>query len=355
MSKVIKINELQANRVFLLNETNGVNNEMFEVADKIAKDIAFNALNDLFDNEDIFDDWVNDYDETYRGSVEHNGSNYSYEIFYDSSSNGTLNGETDGDCIGINYKVLENIFIDNGKKLSDVYFDEEGDNDFNVYEYCENARDSYIGFEYDVYNKVYTIALHELTHTLDKESDPMDRLWIRNTNRFTEEDVRGILYLFSTSEMNARISSAASILINKLRLETSGSEKDEITKSKNEYFYFKLMEDVLNDNELRIDEMQSYINLLSRDEVSEEYLLSFINGSKPLSGVYSIVYQVAINEDKLYKRSNPRQVLKLYASNIDWFKDKVVNFYENLLERYKKRIYKVCWHVFNTYSWNFEE
>lgn len=35
MSKVIKINELQANRAFLLNETNGVNNEMFEVAGEL--------------------------------------------------------------------------------------------------------------------------------------------------------------------------------------------------------------------------------------------------------------------------------------------------------------------------------
>jgi len=356
MKRVI-INEKQANSVFNLKESAGANDTMLIVADNIARQIAFNDIWEILSDTSLIESWYEEYDNVYRNSVEYDGTEYNYEIFYEpSSENGTFDGRADNDVISINYYNLETHFLEDEKRIRDYKksWDNEDDEDteeFDVYEYCKNAK-AWFDY-YEAYRVAYPIILHELTHTLDKKSDPMDRIWIKNVNRFNEDDVRNIIYLFSTSEMNARVASSASLFLYYYRMETSGRDlKTYVNENKlNELFYKVLMPKVLSNNELRMREMELYVGIISQEwsTCSKEYLQSCM--LKPTSSVNSLAFHLALNEDKLYKRSNPRQVLKIYASNPQGFEEKVKSFYENLLNKYKSRIYKTCWNVFTKHSW----
>lgn len=362
--KRIIITESQANGIINLNESAGANDTMLIVADKIARQIAFNDIWEILSNSSLIECWYEEDDRVYRNSLEYEGIEYPYEIFYEPTrGNGTLNGETDGDVISINYYNLETYFLEDSRKIREYpsYWDEEDDEDdsyvprFDAYEYCQEAKEGFD--EYQVYRVAYPIILHELTHTLNKESDPMSRLWIKSVSRYNEDDVRSIIYLFSKSEMDARVASSAALFLYYYRMETSGHDVDVYTNENklNELFYKVLMPQVLSDNELKIRDMELYVSIITNEwgSCSKEYLQSCM--IKPISNVMSLAFHLALNEDKLYKRSNPRQVLKIYASNPQRFEEKVKNFYQNLLDKYKSRIYKACWNVFMKHSYEHKD
>ena len=79
--KRIIINESQANSVFGLNESAGANDTMLIVADKIARQIAFNDIWEILSDSRLIESWYEEYDRVYRNSVEHEGTEYPYEIF----------------------------------------------------------------------------------------------------------------------------------------------------------------------------------------------------------------------------------------------------------------------------------
>ena len=184
----------------------------------------------------------------------------------------------------------------------------------------------------------------------------MDRLWIKPVNRFNEEDVRDYMYTFSTSEMNSRVASAPSILLSTLKLEYSESDIEQVRESGAENYFFTedLMPKVMKNVEIDYSHMKTLVGILesysTHFPVSKEYLEDCL-AAKHTKFVNSLFFHLATNEDKLYKRSNPRQVLKLYASDPRKFEQKVAGFYRNLFEQYKKRIYKACWYVFTNYAW----
>ena len=54
--------------------------------------------------------------------------------------------------------------------------------------------------------RIVPVILHELTHGLDKDSDPMNAVWLKyGFNKIHEDDVRAFKYLFSSSEINSRV------------------------------------------------------------------------------------------------------------------------------------------------------
>ena len=358
------VNRILKNNVINLSESAGVNNTMFIVSDKIARQIAFKDVYEIFSDTRLIECWHDDYGNTYDNKIEYDGEIYSYELFYEPSRNGGVyHGETDGDSISINFYLIEKIVAEYNemKRICDGnnYYDEEDEDDFDAYEYSKQALEGCVGIEYDIYKEIQPIVLHELTHTLNKSDDVMGRNWIKNVNSYNESDVRDFMYLFSTSEMNSRIASASALLINFIKLEISRKDIDYIKNSGSEidYFKYELMPKILKHNEIKYEYMQTMVNLLASNAkdfpCSQEYLRGCM--LKPVSSVYSLPFQLAINEDKLYKRSNPRQVLRLYASNPQSFEEKVVLFYKNLLEQYKSRLYKVCWHTYTNYSWNVDD
>ena len=364
MKKIIKISESQMNSVFNLVESAGVNDTMFAVADKIARQVSFNDIFEILSDIRLIENWHEEYDETYNNSVEYDNEIYRYYIYYEPmSENGVRKGGDDGNCVEVNFYEIEGVIaeyneMDRILSYSSMFSFNEDDDEFDAQEYSKTALEGCPGVEYDIYKKIYPIILHELTHTLNKNSSPIERLFIKPTNRYTEEDVRDFMYTFSFDEMNARVSSAAAILNSIIKLEYSKKDlQDAIEYGAENYFFREIMSKVMNNNEIKYHHMDTLVKMLESNSLhfptSREYLQSCMN--KPTTAVYSLAYQLAINEDGLYKRKNPRKVLRMYASNPEKFEQKVTDFYRNLLEQYKRRIYKVCWHAFTNYSWDVGE
>jgi len=361
MGKVVRLNESQVDRLFIIQESSGVNDVMFKVADLIARQISFKDIFEILSDIRLIENWHEGYDRTYNNEVDYEGKTYRYEIFYEaaSTSGGMRRGETDGETVSVNFYIIEDVIAEYNemKRIADgrYSYDEDDEDEFNAYEYSREALYGCPGIEYDIYKIVYPVVLHELTHTLGN-SDPMDRLWIKSVNSFNEEDVRDFMYTFSTSEMNSRVASAPSILLSTLKLEYSESDIEQVKASGAENYFFTedLMPKVMNNVEIGYSHMKTLVDWLNSVNVhfptSKEYLEDCL-ARKNTKFVNSVHFHLATNEDKLYKRSNPRQVLKLYAADPQKFEQKVTQFYQNLLEQYRRRIYKACWYVFTNYAW----
>ena len=360
MGKVVRLNESQVDRLFIIQESSGVNDVMFKVADLIARQISFRDIFEILSNVRLLDNWHEEYDETYKNEVEYDGKTYPYEVFYEAGSlNGIRRGETDGETVSVNFYLIESVIAEYNEMerlVTNRYsYDEDEEEEFDAYRYSKEALYGCPGIEYDIYKIVYPIILHELTHVLGN-GDPMDRLWIKPVNRFNEEDVRDYMYTFSASEMNSRIASAPSILLSTLKLDYAEKDIEQVIESGAENYFFTedLMPKVMKNVEIDYSHMKTLVGLLesysTHFPVSKEYLEDCL-ATKHTKFVNSLFFHLATNEDKLYKRSNPRQVLKLYASDPRKFEQKVAGFYRNLFEQYKKRIYKACWYVFTNYAW----
>lgn len=366
MHKVIKINESQVNRLFTIMESSGVNDAMFKVADLIARQISFSDIFKILSDTSLIEDWHDGYDTTYDNEVEYEGETYNYSVFYDEGGDsGFENGNTDGDTVSVNFYIIERVIAEYNemKRINYTSYDEDEDDDFDAYLYSQEALYGCPGAEYDIYKVVCPVVLHELTHNLDKNGNPMDRLWIKPVNRYNEEDVRDYMYIFSTSEMNSRVASAPAILMSIIKLEHAEKDLKDVINSKNPrtkqiFFSQNLMPSVFDSPELKINHMGTLVGLLENYNthfpISAEYLEDCLK-SKPTTFVNSLFFHLAINEPKLYKRSNARQVLKLYATNPREFELKVIQFYKDLFEQYKKRIYKACWYVYDNYPWDVQE
>lgn len=328
-----------------LNEGAGVNKRMYAISDAIAREVATQAVPEILVNERLLMSWNEDYDDTYDGSCE----GIDYDIFYANSAAGTLNGEADvqNNSISINFKVIERAL--RNEDIIDSSLPWISDEEFDPESYAEVA-EYYTDYAImTVYGVIRPIILHELTHTLNKESDAFDRMWIKNVNRFTEDDVRRILYLFSRSEMNSRVASSSAIFAHYLSYFTSGKEQKNALGNETGFFKQLLKQCIWDNQELCCGEMESYINLMKQDECSEEYLKSMLWRKRP-SMVYSLVFQLARNEAGLYKRSNDLGVLRAFAKNPEGFKEKVINFYEGVYQQYRNRIIRACWDTFKKFS-----
>ena len=335
-----------------LSETAGVSKRMLAVADAIARKIAGEDVLKILDDTRLIDDWHEGYSETYDGEINVNGETYQYEIFYNSKNR----GESSSDVIGVNFSVIEDLMEELDTKIEQTsygYYDDE-EEEFDSTAYAEDAKYCYPSYYLEAYQAIFSVALHELTHTLNPDSDPLDRLWVKQT-KWNYEDVRNILYLFSKSEMNSRVASASAVFLNYYKLNQSGKAvKDAWNSGKqNRFFSDVLMPYVMNDRELQVREMQSWVDMLKSEigNVSQEYLSQFISEGRSYSTLFSLPFHLAINEDGLYKRSNPRSVLNIYARDPEAFENKVYSFYNRELQAYKQRIYKVCWYVFNNNEW----
>ena len=336
-----------------LSETAGFSKKMLAVADALARKITGDDTYEILGDTGLIDDWHEGYSETYDSYITVEGQTYDYEVFYDSGVN-SKNGEASSDLISINFALIERTVEDLDVRIGDNSYDEE-DEEFNAYDYAESFKEYYSFYRLNAYQAVFPVILHELTHTLNPESDPVSRLWIKST-RWNEEDVRNIIYLFSTDEMNARVASASAVFLNYYRLNSAGVHVKNAWESgkQNRFFSDVLMPNVLGDRELQIKEMETWVGFLGQEvgKTSQEYLQEFIREGRPASALFSLPFHLAINEDRLYKRSNPRSVLAIYARDPEAFENKVYNFYNGLLQKYKQRIYKACWYTFNNYEWN---
>ena len=262
------------NSVFNLVESAGVNDTMFAVADKIARQVSFNDIFEILSDIRLIENWHEEYGETYDNSVEYDNEIYRYYIYYEPmSENGVRKGEPDGNSVGINFYEIEGVIaeyneMDRILSYSSMFSFNEDDDEFDAQEYSETALEGCPGVEYDIYKKIYPIILHELTHTLNKKSSAIGRLFIKPTNRYTEEDVKDFIYTFSFDEMNARVSSAAAILNSIIKLEYSEKDLQEIIETGAEnYFFRELMPKVMDNNEIKYHDMDTLVKMLESNSL----------------------------------------------------------------------------------------
>lgn len=344
-SKTVIINEEQEK---LLYESLGINNQMFKVADVMSKQIAFNSCFEIASDVSLLNDWLNDYDTTYSDSIDVDDAEYNYEIFYDErGSNGVLKGEY-GNLVRLNWNFIESLFIEPEERLSSGNYD---DAETYYEQLIEDVDESMFRsmYGYYIYTGIKPVILHELTHSLNSESNPMNRAWLmHDTNSCNEQDVRTILYLFSPDEMNSRVASAGAIMEDLLKWKSSGNEKKQGKQNLNQYFK-QLLNEVLKNDELCIRDMKTYISLMLGEHCDSGYIQDCINNKKR---PYSLIFSLAVNDEKLYKNSKYWRTMSLYAKNPTNFEEKVCHFYQNAFENYKSRIARACWNIFQNYDWN---
>lgn len=350
--KRIIINESQ---LHLITEANGVSDKMMKVAQAMAGSVVNEALAEILNNGSLIEEWLDDYDSEYTNYVEVDGEEYKYIIFYDRRTNGELRGEWDGDSVRLNYAFIEKAFLygddEDGERRLSQYYDLMNDEEMDSSECAEDyirqiqEHESVEMSKVEIMDVITPVILHELTHGLDNDSNPLDSVWLKyGFNKIHEEDVRMFKYLFSNSEMNSRVASAASLFKRHIQWNVSGRFMKNHTERE---LFDEVMKNVLSNKELAIGDAQGYIDIIRHNSTdSKESLMNCINTrQKP----YSLAYALAINDNGLYGNSNSMHVLQIYASDPQAFVNKVINYYQEKLDRFKQRVYRTCYYIFMNY------
>ena len=361
MKKII-INESQLR---LITEANGVSDKMLKVAQVMGDNIVDVALKSIIDNVSLIEEWLDDYDSEYTDSIEVDGEQFSYAIFYDKRTDGELRGEWEGDTVRLNYAFIEKAFLsgddeDGERRLSYYYYllnDMDTDDERDAYDYAEEYVRQISEFDaiemsrVEIMERIVPVILHELTHGLDKDSDPMNAVWLKyGFNKIHEDDVRAFKYLFSSSEINSRVASAASLFKRYLQWNVSGQF---INKHSERELFDEVIGNVLKNSELAMSEMQGYVNIIGHNsDTNKENIENCIRTrTKP----YSLAYALAINDKGLYANSNASHVMRIYALDPKGFVEKVIRYYQGKIDSYKKRIYRTCYYIFMNYPHRVED
>lgn len=347
----------------MLKESMGVNNDMLRISQGMAKEIVLTAIPKILSSTDYIESWKEDWGKEYSDRFEE----YVYTIFYDENDMGLLKGEWD-DGVRLNWAFIEKTFLEYEERLENI--DED---DFDADAYCQNALDNYEWQKLQIYSQIQPVILHELTHGLNADADPFERVWIKDVNRFDEEDVRNFMYQFSESEMNSRIASIGPVMHNAMKYFESSRDIARLKQEGSAGFYEILREHVWNSDELNVNYMEMLLSSLERgvreedefkswcnangEEYDPNHLKLQIQNALQRSLPYDIFYSLAINESGLFKKRPLKNVKQLYINNPQAFREKVYNFYANKLKKYKERIIRACWEVWTNegkYSLNID-
>lgn len=325
--KTIIINEIQKNRLF---ESQGVPDKAMETAMDIVNSLLDN-LDDIEDGilelqadnaDDEEYDWEDDF--SYDFSVS-SWKDYYIDLYASSISREKANTDTNG-CVEINYYPIHRIINRVRERYAQI---EKVD-----VEAIENTTKQNI-IEY-----LYPVILHELTHDEDVDGGSLDYRWLGSYNRFNEEDLRDILYLFADNEMNARISSAAALM--ELSLKDIVASKDDTFQNGQEFYDYVDMW-VMEEDELACRNMESLLGVLEReynDAITYHQERRYINNRKQ---PYSLSYDLFRNDRRL---KNNRKLKVIFNENYKLGVKYVIDFYTKLYERYRKKIRRSCWYAY---------
>lgn len=293
--KRVYITENQYNKLF---ESAGVPDGMYEAAADILNDIIFNEPSEE-EIENMKE--YNDYDETRQ--IETSIGTITYTLFYD--DNYTKLGEADSESIYINYAPFANDW-----------------NDWN-----------------NVGERMLPVILHELTHLYSfrkgaKESD-FDYIWL-NYNSKIDADIRDFLYAIDPSEINARVASSIAVFENYWYNETNHDFK-------------KAIKMTLDDTELRFYTINYVIEQLQKElefitEGGQEYFNKVWNENHNFKQLL-YGFSLAANDKRII--GNRKAAEMACKSNYKAVLNKELNIYNNILKKYKRKIYKACWNYAN--------
>lgn len=312
----------------LFNESRGVPSQYIEVAKRMARHIIDEHLYDLYefneDNEEEINSWDDSDDDYIEDSVEVDGKYYEYELY--NMGNYYKKAETDGEMITINYEPINNIL----KRIDDKFS--------NLPNIDYSTKEKYI--ENTVYNYLYPVLLHEFTHNTSYDELETQGTWA-NAHRLNIDDVKEILYLFSENELNSRIASAYALM------ETALGELLMGGKFENgQEFYDFIKENIFNENELCLQGMEVYIPLMKHDFVGysdKEYIKRSKNEK---TQPYSLPYYLFKNDTRL---KNNRKLNQLFDENYIAACKWVCDFYQNIIDEYKKKIIRTCYQAYQDY------
>lgn len=322
----------------LIKESMGVPNEAIELSKEIvdafikdiwvmqSKALELESANEDDEEDDdsygyySYSDWEDEFE--YNFIV----GEYEISVFYD-SRNGKK-AETDGDGeISINFAQIKRLLdkcherCERLKELIPNY----GENEFHSM--AENEVKEYLT----------PVVMHELTHNSDKIGGSHDYIWLKKYHRLNEGDLREMLYLFCDQELNARVSSAYAIMENLIHEILFDYKFQGGTE-----FYEFVEENVLSEKEFEISSMETYLNLVQRDlDFSDKGYMKRIKQEK--GHPYSLAYDLFLNDSRL---RNNKKLAKLFNENYRSGVRYVVNFYNNLLTNFKKRIIRACWYAY---------
>lgn len=293
--KRVYITENQYHKLF---ESAGVPDGMYEAAADILNDIIFNEPSEE-EIENMKE--YNDYDETRQ--IETSIGTITYTLFYD--DNYTKLGEADSESIYINYAPFANDW-----------------NDWN-----------------NVGERMLPVILHELTHLYSfrkgaKESD-FDYIWL-NYNSKIDADIRDFLYAIDPSEINARVASSIAVFENYWYNETNHDFK-------------KAIKMTLDDTELRFYTINYVIEQLQKElefitEGGQEYFNKVWNENHNFKQLL-YGFSLAANDKRII--GNRKAAEMACKSNYKAVLNKELNIYNNILKKYKRKIYKACWNYAN--------
>lgn len=339
--KSVILTESQAK--FLV-ETRGVSDECMSKAKEIVEaviDAIPNIEKELeeckarYTDEEDSDEWIWDFEYTL------DAGDCRIDLEWDNSNK---KAETGGENeITINYRFIQEQVEDANDRyrlISDKYPAMLGM--FNL--------DSQISENVSVY--LYPVVLHELTHCIDKSDRNNDHIWLKSHHHFNTEDLKDILYTFATTEMNARIASAASICWNELHYlynsSDSGKRWGDIT---NEDFQ-DVYQSVLDNSELQIHTMEVYLDMIEREYNSQKESQERGYGAdrnyiqtehQPLS----LTYDLYRCDSRLNKNRN---IERYFKQNYTFGTKYVASFYRKLYEDYLKKIERTCYYVFDKFK-----
>ena len=344
MKRRITITESQLQHI--LNEGLGINKDIKKIAKRIIDDIYSNHIYDLlqlykdsdeYDEEETANDedillYSNEYENFIDSFLDELGDNYIgrfnsrdyYYVFYydntvDHNSYARCIDYGDSVYININYKFIHRII----KKVQELT--EKRDIDY------DSSLVAWLG-EY-----LYPVLTHELTHSLESATETQGT-WLRKTNRFNEEDVKTILYLFSENEMNARVGSVVGIVDSIL----STYDIDDIDNETCKGIIDDVMEDDGRQLELGyINTMFSFMERALRDSVG-----SYENGERTYREG-NLLYLLFVNDSRL---KNNRNLKKMFDSNSVTAYRYVYDFYKKLFDNYKKRIMRAAYYAVINYK-----
>ena len=315
----------EAIRRVVLNESSGVNFDNLQAAKEISSDFVKNHLWGIYSDYNSFDDdnWY-DLDDTY-GFESTQGNIYWINVFYAKHANGTLNGNTNGQTVGLNYFIVKQIIENTFQGLH---------HNFNMIQIKD-----YINRE--VYEKITPIIEHELTHNLDKTTGEIGDMWLSNEppHSIDRDDIVYALYVFSEKEMNARIGSIGSMFQNYLEL----YDVDNILH--NSKYFQGLIEDFMNSDELKINDMQMVLSQITNHyDINDMPMAVNDYLKKSRNRPYSFAYYIFKNDSRLKKN---RKIRHLFETNFSYGVSAVYNFYKRLYDNYVRRIYKACYASLN--------
>lgn len=341
LNKIIKENVDN----FILQEKMGVPNGGMNVAAHIVCQLINeldNIESDLIDLMIDHQDDEDEYDDSWQDEFEYefyvaDDRDYCIELFYDKNSR--KKADTDGDgTISINFAPINKIV----ESCHDAYdrLIQKGKKGFDVVQAIETR----------IYSYLYPIILHELTHNEDKEGGKDDHIWLSQHNRYNEDYLREILYLFADNELNARIGSSAAIMDDYLEQVMNKDENisnDEIRE---------IIENaIINDDELRISDMESYLNILKMDlrdakDFHSKYRVR--DNLRDKQDPYSLAYDLYRCDSRLKKNRNIKRLFNQnYIAGVKY----VYVFYNNLFERYKNKIRRACYYAVQRFKGEYQD